>query len=67
MNEDVKRWLDIAAYDKVTAEAMYKSGRYLYVLFMCQQAVEKTLKGIIAYNYLKRTKELLRWLKENLK
>lgn len=49
MNEDVKRWLDIAAYDKATAEAMYKSGRYLYVLFMCQQAVEKTLKGLIVH------------------
>lgn len=25
---------------------MYKTGRYLYVLFMCQQAVEKLLKGL---------------------
>ncbi|HUT04483.1 MAG TPA: HEPN domain-containing protein [bacterium] len=31
-----------------TARAMPKSGRLLYVLFCCQQAVEKMLKGIIA-------------------
>ena len=24
---------------------MFKGGRYLYVAFMCQQAIEKTLKG----------------------
>ncbi len=29
-------WLDIAEYDLETAKANYKSGRYLYVVFMCQ-------------------------------
>lgn len=28
---------------------MYKAGRYLYVVFMCQQAVEKTLKAMLAF------------------
>ncbi|MCG3121588.1 MAG: hypothetical protein ALAOOOJD_04743 [bacterium] len=28
---------------------MYKTGRYLYVVFMCQQAIEKTLKAILAF------------------
>ena len=46
MDKDVKNWCDISAYDIATAEAMYKTGRYLYVLFMCQQAVEKLLKGL---------------------
>lgn len=32
---------------------MLDSGRFLYVLFCCQQAVEKMLKGVIA----KRTNE----------
>lgn len=36
-------------YDWETARAMYKTGRYLYVVFMCQQAVEKTLKAILAF------------------
>lgn len=39
-------WEDIAEYDLKTAEAMLESGRYLYVVFMCQQAVEKLVKGL---------------------
>lgn len=33
--EKVHYWLDIAAYDIETAEAMYQTGRWLYVAFMC--------------------------------
>lgn len=39
-------WEDIAEYDLDTAEAMLLSGRYLYVVYMCQQAVEKLVKGL---------------------
>ena len=39
-------WLDTAQYDLETAGAMLASGRYLYVAFMCQQAVEKLAKGL---------------------
>jgi HEPN domain-containing protein len=42
-------WLDVAEYDLKTAEAMYDSGRYLYVAFMCQQSLEKLAKGL--YNF----------------
>jgi HEPN domain-containing protein len=42
-------WLDIAEYDLKTADAMYDSGRYLYVAFMCQQSLEKLGKGL--YNF----------------
>jgi HEPN domain-containing protein len=42
-------WLDIAEYDLKTADAMYDSGRYLYVAFMCQQSLEKLAKGL--YNF----------------
>ncbi|NSW91702.1 MAG: HEPN domain-containing protein [Firmicutes bacterium] len=42
-------WLDIAEYDMVTAESMFNSGRYLYVVFMCQQALEKLAKGLYSY------------------
>ena len=38
-------WLDIANYDLDTAEAMYSTSRWLYVAFMCHQAIEKTLKA----------------------
>ena len=43
--EKVEYWLDIADYDLDTAEAMYSTGRWLYVAFMCHQAIEKTLKA----------------------
>lgn len=42
-------WEDVAEYDLETAEAMSNSGRYLYVVFMCQQAIEKITKGLFVY------------------
>ena len=44
--EKYEYWLDIAEYDLETASAMYTSGRWLYVAFMCQQAIEKLIKGL---------------------
>lgn len=44
--EKYEYWLDITEYDLETAIANYKSGRYLYVVFMCQQAIEKMVKGL---------------------
>ena len=43
--DKVTYWLDIAEYDLETAEAMHQTGRWLYVAFMCHQAIEKTLKA----------------------
>jgi HEPN domain-containing protein len=54
MSSASKHWTEQARYDLDTARAMFDSGRYLYVLFCCQQAVEKMLKAIIA----ERTKGL---------
>lgn len=48
-NDKYLYWLDIAEYDLVTAESMLNSSRYVYVAFMCQQALEKLSKGL--YNY----------------
>jgi len=42
------RWAEQARYDLDTARAMLDSGRYVYVLFCCQQSVEKMLKALIA-------------------
>jgi HEPN domain-containing protein len=48
MNEKtINNWLSQSDYDNQTALAMLKSGRYLYVAFMCQQSVEKLLKSIV--------------------
>jgi HEPN domain-containing protein len=45
--KDVKSWLDASRYDLETAKALLKSHRYMYVLFMCQQSLEKLLKAHI--------------------
>jgi HEPN domain-containing protein len=44
----VQKWVDQACYDLDTARATLDSGRYVYVVFCCQQAVEKMIKAVIA-------------------
>ncbi len=44
--EKFEHWLDSARYDLDTADTMYAGGRWLYVVFMCQQAIEKLVKGL---------------------
>lgn len=41
-------WFSIAVYDLETAKAMLETKKYLYVGFMCHQAIEKGLKGLYA-------------------
>ena len=41
-------WFKQVDYDFGTAEAMFKSRRYIYAVFMCHLCIEKGLKGIIA-------------------
>jgi HEPN domain-containing protein len=48
-----KYWIDIADYDLETARSMQKSRRYLYTIFMCQQAIEKILKALYIQKYRK--------------
>ena len=45
MENNSAYWLDIVDYDLATAEAMYSTGRWLYVGFMCHQVIEKVLKA----------------------
>jgi HEPN domain-containing protein len=47
MLDKVKYWLDLSDYDMETAHGMLNIKKYLYVGFMCHQAVEKTLKALI--------------------
>jgi len=54
MSEAAQTWAEQSQYDLDTARAMLASGRYLYVLLCCQQAVEKALKALI----VRRTAEL---------
>lgn len=51
MDDKVKYWIDLSDYDLDTADAMLRSKRYLYVGFMCHQAIEKIFKAY--YTFLK--------------
>jgi HEPN domain-containing protein len=62
MNQDVKYWGDLSKYDIDTAKAMLESGRYLYVLFTCQQSVEKLLKALVVQNTNKFPPKFTTWL-----
>lgn len=47
MKPQTEHWLEMAEYDLGTAEAMFKSRRYVYVIFMCHLCIEKALKGCV--------------------
>jgi len=55
ISEKVEYWLDIADYDINTARSLQKNRRYLYTVFMCQQAVEKLLKAIHLHKFAKES------------
>lgn len=46
MNKHISNWIKSSNYDFKTAEHMFKTGRYVYVLFMCHLSVEKLLKAL---------------------
>lgn len=65
MEKDIEYWVELSKYDIKTADAMFKSRRYLYVLFTCQQAIEKILKALVTKETKKfppKTHDLLRLL-----
>ena len=63
----INNWISLSEYDLNTAEAMFQAKRYLYVAFMCQQAIEKILKAGFVKEHEKTppyTHNLLRLIKE---
>jgi HEPN domain-containing protein len=44
-----QKWLNRVAYDMDTAKAMLQTGRLIYAIFMCQQALEKCFKALLAH------------------
>jgi HEPN domain-containing protein len=48
MKDKHEEWLRQADYDMGTADAMLRSGRYFYAVFMCHLSIEKALKGLYA-------------------
>lgn len=65
-----KEWFEQAEYDLKTAEAMFKSRRYIHAVFMCHLCIEKALKGLytkrLSQTPPKTHKEALKWLKAKL-
>ena len=47
--EKYRYWLMLSDYDMETVEALAKSGRWVYVAYLCQQAVERQLKGMYVF------------------
>lgn len=47
MKPTTREWLEIAAEDLDTAQAMCDGGRYLYAGFEAQQSAEKALKAVV--------------------
>jgi HEPN domain-containing protein len=45
MRADTQNWIATAEYDLETARHMLVSQRYIYVVFMCQLALEKMFKA----------------------
>ena len=45
MDQKVAYWVRLSEYDLETAEAMLQTERFLYVGFMCHQAIEKIAKA----------------------
>lgn len=46
LKEKICFWVENAEYDLQTAEVMHNTARYAYTAFMCQQAMEKIIKGL---------------------
>lgn len=43
--DKVKYWTELSDYDYDTADAMFRTGRWLYVGYMCHQSIEKIFKA----------------------
>ena len=41
----IKYWTELSDYDLDTADAMLRTGRWLYVGYMCHQTIEKIFKA----------------------
>ena len=44
-------WMMLANYDLETIDPLVKSERWVYVVSLCQTAIERQLKGMYVYHY----------------
>ena len=68
LEEKYQYWMNHAQYDLDTADSMCQTGRWLYVIFMCQQAIEKSVKSIyglhLGYESIPRTHNIRRLIND---
>jgi HEPN domain-containing protein len=50
-NKTTVYWIDLSEYDLKVAESLLEKGHYLYMGFMCHQAVEKMLKAVYVVKF----------------
>jgi HEPN domain-containing protein len=48
LKKTTTNWIDSAKYDIESARHMFKTGRYIYVIFLCHLSIEKMLKALVA-------------------
>jgi HEPN domain-containing protein len=48
MRKDTKNFINSSEYDLNTAQFLFDTGRFIYVIFMCHLSLEKILKAIVA-------------------
>jgi HEPN domain-containing protein len=46
-----EKWMERVYYDLDTSKAMLQTGRLVYAVFMCQQAIEKCFKAFLSFNH----------------
>jgi len=66
MRKNTKNFIKSSEYDLNTAQFMFDTGRFIYVIFMCHLSLEKILKAIIAeitQNILPKSHNLIYLLK----
>ena len=47
MSKIINNWIKLSEYDIKTADAMFESKRFVYVIFMCHLSTEKALKAVV--------------------
>lgn len=62
----IKYWSDLSDYDMETAEAMFSTGRWLYVGYMCHQVIGESLTEERCNGIISKTREVQSWVKTML-
>ncbi len=51
MKKEFVNWMKMVDYAIITATQIFKTGRYIYVIFMCHLVIEKIFKAASPSNF----------------